>query len=378
MDGFGGKGVGQVVAGFGSSGLGKALAAVAAAFLLRLFSGPGSELSPEMEAVDNDIEHQNDADATVNGKVYPVTIRWWRNITCSLSDKSSTSVQFLLKNVGGEAKSGRLLAIMGPSGSGKMTLLNVLAGQVMASPRLHLSGLWEVNGKPSSNKAYNIVFGILFILLCLLYMLFQVCFCETGGLVFLAADCAGELQLPEIATVEARDEYVNNLLFKLGLVNCVDSIVGDAKVRGISGGKKKRLSVACELIASPSVIFADEPTTVLSTGTTNIKYHVSSIEMGQRSMLAKYGKDIFVDSSSSDTIQTLYHLGKLSSRNGSENKFKTTDRKVSDPFFFVVSTLMENLVIQKQRSFSSCSLIKLPKQIGYRPLVPTWFVLYGF
>jgi ABC-type lipopolysaccharide export system ATPase subunit len=44
-------------------------------------------------------------------------------------------------------------------------------------------------------------------------------------------------------------------------VNCADSIVGDGKVRGISGGEKKRLSLACELIASPSVIFADEPTT---------------------------------------------------------------------------------------------------------------------
>lgn len=44
-------------------------------------------------------------------------------------------------------------------------------------------------------------------------------------------------------------------------MNCADSIVGDAKVRGISGGEKKRLSIACELIASPSVIFADEPTT---------------------------------------------------------------------------------------------------------------------
>ena len=33
--------------------------------------------------------------------------------------------------------------------------------------------------------------------------------------------------------------------------------MGDAKVRGISGGEKKRLSLACELIASPSVIFAD-------------------------------------------------------------------------------------------------------------------------
>ena len=55
----------------------------------------------------------------------------------------------------GEANSGRLLAIMGPSGSGKTTLLNVLAGQMTASPRVHLSGLLEINGKPTSNKAYK-------------------------------------------------------------------------------------------------------------------------------------------------------------------------------------------------------------------------------
>jgi ABC-type multidrug transport system ATPase subunit len=57
--------------------------------------------------------------------------------------------------VSGEAKPGRLLAIMGPSGSGKTTLLNVLGGQLTASPRVHLSGLLEINGKSSSNKAYK-------------------------------------------------------------------------------------------------------------------------------------------------------------------------------------------------------------------------------
>lgn len=64
-------------------------------------------------------------------------------------------VKFLLKNLSGEAQPGRLLAIMGPSGSGKTMLLDVLAGQLAASPQLHLSGLLEFNGKPSSNKTYK-------------------------------------------------------------------------------------------------------------------------------------------------------------------------------------------------------------------------------
>ncbi|KZV34348.1 hypothetical protein F511_16867 [Dorcoceras hygrometricum] len=138
---------------------------------------------------------------------------------------------------------------MGPSGSGKTTLLNVLAGQIVASPRLHLSGLLEVNGRPFSNKAYKFAFvrqeDLFFS---------QLTVRETLSL-------AAELQLQDISSVKERDEYVDDLLFKLGLVNCADSRVGDAKVRGISGGEKKRLSLACELIASPSVIFADEPTT---------------------------------------------------------------------------------------------------------------------
>ncbi|KAK6122371.1 hypothetical protein DH2020_043881 [Rehmannia glutinosa] len=227
-------------------GVGQLLAAVAAALLLRLFSAPGPELLPE--ALPEDEDEEEKGDAPVKGKVAPVTIKW-TNINCSLSDKSSKSVRFLLKNVSGEAKPGRLLAIMGPSGSGKTTLLNILAGQIAASPRLHLSGLLEVNGRPFSNKPYKLAFvrqeDLFFS---------QLTVRETLSL-------AAELQLQDISSVEERDEYVNDLLFKLGLVSCADSRVGDAKVRGISGGEKKRLSLACELIASPSVIFADEPTT---------------------------------------------------------------------------------------------------------------------
>ncbi|THG02455.1 hypothetical protein TEA_022425 [Camellia sinensis var. sinensis] len=247
----GGNGVGQMMGLGGKGGVGQILAAVAAALLLRLFSAPGPALLPANEADDDDREFDGGSgDAPVSEKVSPVTIRW-SNITCSFSNKSSKAVRFLLKNVTGEAKPGRLLAIMGPSGSGKTTLLNVLAGQIVASPRLHLSGLLEINGRPISNRSYKFAYvrqeDLFFS---------QLTVRETLSL-------AAELQLQEISSVEERDEYVNKLLFKLGLVSCADSRVGDAKVRGISGGEKKRLSLACELIASPSVIFADEPTTGL-------------------------------------------------------------------------------------------------------------------
>ncbi|KAI5401289.1 variant 3, ABC transporter G member 7 [Lathyrus oleraceus] len=249
---FGGKKVHQIVTGFGGSGLGQIVAAVAVSFLVRIFSAPGPALLPENDD-DDDVPSNDSPDGeppTPSGKVTPVTIRW-NSINCSLSDKSSKSVRFLLKNVSGEAKPGKLLAIMGPSGSGKTTLLNVLAGQLAASPRLHLSGLLEFNGKPSSRNSYKFAYvrqeDLFFS---------QLTVRETLSL-------AIELQLPNISSVEERDEYVNNLLFKLGLVSCADTNVGDAKVRGISGGEKKRLSLACELLASPSVIFADEPTTGL-------------------------------------------------------------------------------------------------------------------
>lgn len=97
---FGGKKVGQVVAGIGGNGLGHVLAAVAVSLLLRLFTGPGPALVTDNDSaygdddeINNVAEDNGDGETPVDGKVFPVTIRW-RNITCSLSDKYSKSVRF--------------------------------------------------------------------------------------------------------------------------------------------------------------------------------------------------------------------------------------------------------------------------------------------
>ncbi len=70
-----------------------------------------------------------------------------------------------------------------------------------------------------------------------------------------------ELKLGSQINKKTRDDLVDDLIAQMRLEKAADTIVGDAKVRGISGGERRRLAIACELISSPSVIFLDEPTT---------------------------------------------------------------------------------------------------------------------
>jgi ABC-type lipopolysaccharide export system ATPase subunit len=69
-----------------------------------------------------------------------------------------------------------------------------------------------------------------------------------------------ELKLGSMLKKKSRDKMVDDLIQQMRLEKTADTIVGDSKVRGISGGERRRLSIACELISSPSVIFLDEPT----------------------------------------------------------------------------------------------------------------------
>ena len=74
---------------------------------------------------------------------------------------------------------------------------------------------------------------------------------------------AAELRLPSQTTPAERKAYLDRLVSTLGLSKAIQTRVGDKKRRGLSGGERKRLSIGCELVGSPSLIFLDEPTTGL-------------------------------------------------------------------------------------------------------------------
>lgn len=71
------------------------------------------------------------------------------------------------------------------------------------------------------------------------------------------------LRLPRDFSIEAKKLRTLETLQELGILGIKDSRIGDSGHRSISGGEKRRVSIACELVTSPSILFCDEPTSGL-------------------------------------------------------------------------------------------------------------------
>ncbi|VEU37074.1 unnamed protein product [Pseudo-nitzschia multistriata] len=155
-------------------------------------------------------------------------------------------------SIRGRARPGRMLAIMGPSGAGKSSVMHALAGKVNASPKIELEGSRYINGDTITGESQIPAAFVKQEFNFFPHMTVR----ET--LAFRV-----ELKLGSLISKKAQAERVEELINDLSLGRAADTIVGDAKVRGISGGERRRLAIACELVSNPSVIFLDEPTSGL-------------------------------------------------------------------------------------------------------------------
>jgi len=78
---------------------------------------------------------------------------------------------------------------------------------------------------------------------------------------------AAKMQLPEAIGEERKMKRVERILKQLDLLDCADTPIGTAFVRGISGGQRRRVSVGVEMIRDPAILFLDEPTSGLDSTT---------------------------------------------------------------------------------------------------------------
>ena len=155
----------------------------------------------------------------------------------------------LLKHVTISVLPGEVAFVMGPSGAGKSTLLDALAGRIKKGI---MSGNVYFNGKARDadfydNSAYVRQDDVHIPNLTVEETLYF----------------AARLRLGDEYTDNERILRVNAVSDLLGLNTCLVSMVGDAGMRGISGGQLKRLSIAVEIMNMPSLIFLDEPTSGL-------------------------------------------------------------------------------------------------------------------
>ncbi|TPX43569.1 hypothetical protein SeMB42_g01127 [Synchytrium endobioticum] len=156
----------------------------------------------------------------------------------------------VLEGVQGIVKPGQVLAIMGGSGAGKTTFLDILARRNKAGI---VGGEILVNGYLISIDEYKDIIG---------YVDQEESLMETLT-VYETILYSALLRLPRYMSYDAKRQRVYETMLELDILSIANSRVGGKGVRGISGGEKRRVSIACELVTSPSILFLDEPTSGL-------------------------------------------------------------------------------------------------------------------
>ncbi|CAI0473624.1 unnamed protein product [Linum tenue] len=156
----------------------------------------------------------------------------------------------LLKGVSGAFRPGVLTALMGVSGAGKTTLMDVLAGRKTGG---YIEGNITISGFPKKQETFARISG----------------YCEQNDIhspqvtVYESLVYSAWLRLPKEVDQKTRMLFVEEVMDLVELNPIRNSLVGLPGVTGLTTEQRKRLTIAVELVANPSIIFMDEPTSGL-------------------------------------------------------------------------------------------------------------------
>jgi ABC-type multidrug transport system ATPase subunit len=169
----------------------------------------------------------------------PTTLQF-RNVSYRIGEKQ------ILDNIHGIVKPGEVLAIMGASGAGKTSFLDILARK---RKKGIVEGDFFLNGRTVTDSQFKRVVGFVD----------QDNMLMPSLTVYETVLYSALLRLPKDMSVQAKKYRVLETLEELGIHGIKDTKIGNEGERGISGGEKRRVAIACELVTSPSILFMDEP-----------------------------------------------------------------------------------------------------------------------
>ncbi|KAF8403238.1 hypothetical protein HHK36_011339 [Tetracentron sinense] len=156
----------------------------------------------------------------------------------------------LLRDVSGAFRPGVLTALVGVSGAGKTTLMDVLAGRKTGG---YIEGSISISGYPKNQATFARISG----------------YCEQNDIhsphvtVYESLLYSAWLRLALEVKTETRKMFVDEVMELVELNPIRNALVGLPGVDGLSTEQRKRLTIAVELVANPSIIFMDEPTSGL-------------------------------------------------------------------------------------------------------------------
>ncbi|GLU07182.1 hypothetical protein SLE2022_241490 [Rubroshorea leprosula] len=156
----------------------------------------------------------------------------------------------LLQDITGTFRPGILTALMGVSGAGKTTLMDVLCGRKTGG---YIEGEIKIGGYPKVQETFARISG----------------YCEQTDIhspqltIEESVMHSAWLRLPMQLDKHKRLDFVAEVLQMIELDGIKDSLVGIPGLSGLSAEQRKRLTIAVELISNPSIIFMDEPTSGL-------------------------------------------------------------------------------------------------------------------
>ncbi len=164
-------------------------------------------------------------------------------------DKSKDKV--LLDNISFKALPGDMIALMGPSGAGKTTLLLTLNGYLPPT-----EGLVRINGE-DLYSIYDTLRGSI-------GYVPQDDLVHPELTVFEAVRYSARFRLPPDYSDDEIDQRVQQTLKDLGLESVANLQIGSPEAKVLSGGQRKRVNIALELVTDPVIIYLDEPTSGLA------------------------------------------------------------------------------------------------------------------
>ncbi|CAM8980801.1 unnamed protein product [Rhodiola kirilowii] len=156
----------------------------------------------------------------------------------------------LLRDVSGGFRPGVLTALVGVSGAGKTTLMDVLAGRKTGG---YIDGTISISGYPKKQETFARVSG----------------YCEQNDIhspnvtVYESLLYSAWLRLSSDVSTETRKMFVEEVMDLIELRPLKDALVGLPGIDGLSTEQRKRITIAVELVANPSIVFMDEPTSGL-------------------------------------------------------------------------------------------------------------------